>query len=229
MPKQTGNMYKWITDSFNPIGGKCPHKCKYCYAQNFQFPSLKEKYSGLPRLYENELKRNLGKDKFWFVGSCFDVWADDIPVSWISKTLRHCSEYPENKYLFQTKNPERIYRYRVSLPEKSIIGTTVESNRWYKEMGNAPHPIVRASVLALKQIRMFETMLTIEPIMDFDIDFMVEMVKAVNPNWVNIGANTNPKVKLQEPSSDKIDELIAKLKEITEVKIKPNLKRLMPK
>ena len=181
------------------------------------------------RFDEKELKTDLGTGNFIFVGSSCDMWADDIPVAWIGKTLRHCSVHPENKYLFQTKNPERIYRYRVSLPEKSIIGTTVESNRWYKEMGNAPHPIVRASVLALKQIRMFETMLTIEPVMDFDIDFMVEMVKAVEPNWVNIGANTNSKIKLPEPSPEKINGLIKRLRNITEVKIKPNLNRLMPK
>ena len=113
------------------------------------------------------------------------------------------------------------------MPAESTIGTTIESNRWYEEMGNAPHPIVRASVLALKQIRMFETMLTIEPVMDFDTDFMVEIVKAVNPTWINIGANTNSKVKLPEPEPEKIQKLIERLKEITEVKIKPNLKRLM--
>ena len=215
-----GNMYSFITHTWNTIKGECPHGCHYCYMKRFgnQKPV---------RFDEKELKTDLGTGNFIFVGSSCDMWADDIPVTWIGKTLRHCSGYPKNKYLFQTKNPERIYRYRVSLPEKSIIGTTVESNRWYKEMGNTPHPIVRASVLALKQIRMFGTMLTIEPIMDFDIDFMVEMVKAASPNWINIGANTNSKIKLPEPSPEKINELISKLKEITEVKIKPNLNRLL--
>jgi len=51
----------------------------------------------------------------------------------------------------------------------------------------------------------------------------------VNQLWisrVNIGANTNHKVKLPEPEPEKIKDLIAALKEFTEVKVKDNLKRL---
>ena len=68
MLKQNGNMYNWITKTWNPLGGACPHMCEYCYAQNFRFPVLKKKYSGPPRLYENELKKNLGCDNFIFSG-----------------------------------------------------------------------------------------------------------------------------------------------------------------
>ena len=47
-------------------------------------------------------------------------------------------------------------------------------------------------------------------------------------DWINIGANTNYKIKLTEPPPNKIIALIEELKNnITEVKIKPNLKRLM--
>ena len=48
-------------------------------------------------------------------------------------------------------------------------------------------------------------------------------------SFVNIGANTNHKVKLPESEPRKVMALIEKLKDITEVKIKPNLKRLMLK
>lgn len=71
-------MYDWVTETWNPVGGACPHNCSYCFAKSFKRPSLKKKYSGEPRLYESELKRNLGKDKIWFVGSCFDIWAEDL-------------------------------------------------------------------------------------------------------------------------------------------------------
>ncbi len=55
--KSTGNMYDWIKNTFNPLGGACPHKCEYCFAQNFRFPASKAKYSGPPRLYEKEGKK----------------------------------------------------------------------------------------------------------------------------------------------------------------------------
>ena len=63
--------------------------------------------------------------------------------------------------------------------------------------------------------------------MDFDLKKMVEMVSDTEPAWVNIGANTNYNVKLQEPESNKIIELITALQEFTEVKQKKNLKRLL--
>ena len=75
---KNGNMYDWVGPRWNPIGGKCPHLCKYCYVNNFRFPSLKEKYSGPPRLYENELKKNLGSGNFVFAGSCIDIFAESI-------------------------------------------------------------------------------------------------------------------------------------------------------
>ena len=55
----------------------------------------------------------------------------------------------------------------------------------------------------------------------------VRILEACRPNWVNIGANTNHKIELEEPPPDKIKRLIKRLMGITEVKIKPNLKRLM--
>jgi len=223
--KVKGNMYNWITNSFNPIGGECPYMCSYCYVKKFRFPSLKEKYSGQPRLYENELKRNLGKDKFWFICSCLDLFAEAIPEKWIKDTLKHCHEF-DNAYLFQSKNPSRIWELRCNLPDNSIIGTTIESNRTFKEMCNAPNVIDRAGAM-LKLSPLYKTMLTIEPVCDFDLDPMIELIQTCKPNWINIGANTNSKVKLTEPSPKKVMDLIDRLSTFTKVKIKSNLKRLM--
>lgn len=69
-------------------------------------------------------------------------------------------------------------------------------------------------------------MITIEPIMDFDLSEMIDIVQVSDPDWVNVGANTNHKVKLTEPDSGKVKGLIKELRKIAEVKIKPNLKRL---
>lgn len=64
--------------------------------------------------------------------------------------------------------------------------------------------------------------------MDFTLNKMVMLIENCNPKWVNIGSSTTtPKTPLPEPASGKIKELIERLKEITEVKTKPNLKRVM--
>jgi len=68
-------------------------------------------------------------------------------------------------------------------------------------------------------------MVTIEPIMDFDLIELVTIIKNIKPEWVNIGADSKGH-NLPEPSKEKINALIEELKKITEVKIKDNLKRL---
>lgn len=223
--KVKGNMYDWISGTWNPIGGCCPHRCEYCYVNNFRFPALKKKYSGARRLYENEFKKNLGKGKFWFVGSCFDIFADGIPIKWIIDILEHCRKY-NNRYLFQSKNPQRIYNARHWLPADVVLGTTIETNRCYLEMGLTPDIKNRAWGMYLLNSCGYKTIITLEPLIDFDLDKLVDIITTCHPTWVNIGANTNTKIKLLEPSPKKIKELISKLKKITKVKIKPNLKRL---
>ena len=215
-------MYQgWLTHTFNIVKGKCPHDHKdgYCYMK---------KWGEQPALHfdKKELKTNLGNGNFIFVGSSCDLFANAIPAKWIFDTLEHCKKF-NNKYLFQSKNPGKIYVWRHSLPEDSIIATTIETNRIYKEMCKAPKPAERSFWLSKMQKLGYKTTITIEPIMDFNLDILVEIIEYCLPNFVSIGANTNYKIKLIEPSPDKVAALIERLKDFTEVKIKSNLKRLM--
>lgn len=222
--KPNGNMYDWITESWNPIGGKCPHSCKYCYAQCFRWPALKAKYSGPPRMIESELKRNLGKDKFWFVGSCFDIFALPILDSAIVEILDHCKKY-DNKYLFQTKNPSKMITHIKNFPVKSILGVTIETDWMNEFMGKTPSPTYRAMYMQQLADLGFETMVTIEPIMRFTSK-LVEHVKHCRPRFVNIGADSGGH-NLPEPPKENVLELIAELSKFTEVKPKKNLKRIL--
>lgn len=225
MPK--GNMYNWVTGTWNPIGGACPHDCSYCYVKTFRIPALKRKYSGPPKLITYELKKNLGKNKFWFVGSCFDIFASEILNDWIIRTLIECQHY-DNKYLFQSKNPARISSYIDIFPLKSIIGTTIETNRRYPQMGDAPPPENRVSWMNYisKHLPYPEIMVTVEPIMAFDMIPLITAIKLCNPEWVNIGADSQG-YNLPEPPADEIKELIYHLKKFTKVKVKKNLKRII--
>lgn len=226
-----GNMYQFLNDypeqgsnkgyTWNAVKGKCFHDCHYCYCK---------KWGEQPELHfdEKELRTDLDKGNFIFVGSSCDMFAQEISLKWIMDILCHCNKF-DNKYLFQSKNPESICYCRHSLPENSVVATTIETNRIYKEMGKAPGPSERVLWMLKLQAFGFKTCLTIEPIMNFDIDDLVKLIDYCMPSFVNIGGNTNYKVKLPEPEPRKVMALIEKLKDITEVKIKPNLKRLMLK
>ena len=73
--KQTGNMYPWCDFTWNPIRGRCPHQCDYCYMKIFKVGEL--------RLDEKALKDKLGADRTIFVGSSTDMWAKEVPKRWI--------------------------------------------------------------------------------------------------------------------------------------------------
>lgn len=216
--KSKGNMYPFVTHTWNAIKGKCPHDCSYCYMKRFG----KQKPI---RFTPGELKTDLGKGNFIFVGSSCDMWAEEIPEKWILDILELCNQFP-NRYLFQSKNPMRMFKMRWLMPFNGIFGTTIETNRYYKQMGKAPCVQDRATFLAFMSNKYFKTMVTIEPIMDFDVNELVNLVALCNPEWVNIGADSQNS-GLPEPNADKIDELIKNLRKAdTEVKIKDNLKRL---
>ena len=105
--KSTGNMYDFITHTWNTIKGECPHGCSYCYMK---------RWGKQPPLHfdEKELKTDLGKNNFIFVGSSCDMFVKHIPYEWKIDTLNHCLEFPKNKYFLQTKNPGKLLFFRMS-------------------------------------------------------------------------------------------------------------------
>lgn len=206
-------MYEFITHTWNTVKGECYHACSYCYMK--RWGRLKP-----VRLDEKELKTNLGEGNFIFIGSSCDMWAQDIPEAWILRTLIHCDIY-NNKYLFQTKNPENIRRI---LPYQSSVCVTLETNRYYPEiMQNSPAPVSRW--YQSKFIR-HPLYVTIEPILDFDLWNFVDMLKQLEPLQVNIGADSGHN-NLPEPKKEKVLELITELEKFTIVHQKKNLQRLL--
>ncbi len=215
-----GNMYSWVTHTWNTVKGKCPHGCTYCYMSRWgeQKPV---------RFDEKELKTDLGSGNFIFVGSSCDMWAKDIFDFWILRTLSHCEKH-DNKYLFQSKNPWRVLDYidACVISDKSVVCTTMETNRWYPEI-MAKCPPITDRVFAMHELsKVINTYITIEPIMDFDLDKFVIALKQCNPTQVNIGADSGNN-HLPEPSKEKLLDLIAALKEFTVIDQKRNLNRLL--
>lgn len=211
--KSKGNMYEFVTHTWNPIKGTCPHNCSYCYMKRFP--------QGKLRLDEKCLKDNLGKGNYIFVGSSTDMFAENIPSAWIIDSLRYCESF-DNKYLFQSKNPERMYRLLEHFPKNVIFGTTIESNTTYY-LQNCPPPEIRA--WWIQKLNEVNVMVSIEPIMDFNLKIMVKWLEGISPKFISIGADSKNH-NLPEPSWEKVQMLIKELKKFTKVIIKDNLNRL---
>ena len=206
-------MYDWVTHTWNVIKGECYHDCSYCYMKRWG------KLNPV-RFDEKELKTDLGKDNFIFVGSSNDMFSQSISEGWLRTILEYCAKF-DNQYLFQSKNPFRFTGNGLIFPENSVYCTTIETNRFYNDiMCESPHPHNRAYELPLNNY------VTIEPIMDFDLLEMIQLIKICKPKQVNIGADSG-KNRLPEPSKEKILQLIEGLKEFTTIAKKSNLQRLL--
>ncbi len=216
---QKGNMYPWVTDTWNVIKGQCKHNCKYCYMKRFKLNPV--------RFDNSELKTDLKENRTIFIGSSCDMWAEDIPDEWIHKILDHCRKHLKNRYLFQSKNPKRFAEIYKEIDfrwgDRVIIGTTLETNREY-QLSDAPSQKDRYE--AFRDLEAIHKMISIEPIVDFDLETFSTWIYDINPDFVSIGADSKGH-NLPEPDKEKTIELINNLEKFTEVKIKDNLKRII--
>ena len=206
--KSIGNMYAFVSHTYNPMKGECEHSCAYCFMRcKLLLPPL--------RLELKELKVNLGEGNFIFVGSSTDEWAANVPAEWIEQVLDYCDGF-DNRYLFQSKNPARFLEYLDHpVMRKSVLCTTIETNRFYPDiMRNAPLPRERA--IAMREIAShgIPTYVTCEPLMQFDLAELVELVGICSPQQVNIGRNSRYDIILPEPTANEVKMLKAELEQL---------------
>ncbi len=228
--KSAGNMYPWVTHTHSHLAGVCPHGCSYCYVQAMgqRFPSMKARATGPLRLLEAEFSVQYGEGRTIFVEHLNDLFAEAVPAEFIERILEHCRAWPENTYVFQTKNPERYWEFMEKIPAGSLLGTTIETNRPLPKdiRGDAPQPLARWSDMMELPAR-FGRFVTVEPILDFTVVTLVCWLIELGPDFVNIGADSKGH-GLPEPSPEKIRALLAKLKSVgIDVRVKDNLHRLL--
>lgn len=229
MNKSTGLMYSYVDGTYNPIKGICMFLCLYCF-----MITMRQRFNqdGTLRLDEKELTKPLGKGKFIFVGSSTDEFAHNIPSEWLIRVLNHLYEYPDNTYQLQSKNPRRFLEFvnhpLMNDPKRVIFCTTLESDIDYS---GSKAPSMQERVAAMQELsRMgFQTMVTVEPMMAFSSpQNFAELIASCNPMQVNIGVNTSRTVKLQEPTKNEFQALMAELnKRNINVHLKKNIERML--
>ena len=218
--KQKGNMYSWVTHTWNPICGYCSHDCSYCFIKASPWDN------GILRLNTKALKDNLGEGNTIFVGSSTDMFAEDVPNEWIEDVLNIFNKYPTNNYVFQSKNPLRFIEFEHLYPRHTQLGTTIESNRNY-DLSKAPPVLQRKR--AIQCLRNDHNIfVTIEPILDFEPAILSSWMKDISPFTINIGADSKNH-DLPEPTKEKIEQFLFLMKNCTYIRIKQkdNLKRLL--
>jgi DNA repair photolyase len=204
-------MFKTVSRTWNVFKG-CRFDCAYCNARKMAATRLKEspryKDGFTPRLVTEELSRRFRPGEFIFVGYMGDIsFATREEVGFIlAQTIEFFSE---TSFLFCSKNPAIYSSWELAYPDNLYLGTTIETNRSYG-LSKAPPPLERFQAMAeLQHARKF---VSIEPVMDFDLEVMTRWLREMKPDIVEIGAD-NYRNHLPEPPWEKIKALLASLRE----------------
>jgi hypothetical protein len=186
------------------------------------------RYCGPVRLVEKEFEVNYGKGKTIFIEHMNDILAPGVTNEMIERIIGHCKEFPQNNYVFQSKNPARFRAFQ--WPQDSIFGTTAETNRDTHDVGNAQGPIWRLYELGrTKEYFGCRIFVTIEPVMDFDVGGFASALVVANPDFINLGADSKGH-NLPEPTVEKVMALVEALRKYgIDLREKHNLQRLKAK
>ena len=223
--KASGNMYEFVDATWNPLAGECPHDCIYCYMKTLKekYENLATKYSGDPRLLESEMRTNLyskGVGIFIFVGNCVDLFAEKVSSNAIEMILDHCKAFPQNRYLFQTKNPKRFREFITEFPPDTILGITLETDSWtfrnqFKRLSSEECPEPGLRVMQFRDVEFPTKMINHEPLYDFNPTRLFNQVMEIELRdqleFISIGSETKGH-HAPEPSGTKVVEYIETLK-----------------
>jgi len=218
--------------TFNPLGGRCPHNCVYCWSMGEKGLVNRydmKKYQGQFELYKSEFRRDFKPGEFWFVQDMSDLFAEGVPVRYIRETLGIIREFPKTRFLLLTKNPRGYVPFLSfnEIPWNAVVGATVETDmihfdtpstfKVYREISNAVPPSWRLVIMqriseAHTHHRLF---ISVEPILDFTEDF-AEQIRMVRPWAVAVGYD-NYHNRLPEPPLKKTLRLIEDLEKFTKV------------
>ena len=225
-------------ETWNPFVG-CEHECSYCYACRIakrQKHRCNKCYNFVPHMHPERLTRKFKEGETIFVSSMGDI--SFASFEQFNQILEVISYYPNTTFYIQSKNPvyfnEYIKRYSSDVRSNTVLGTTIETNYTHyfnhyateTVISKAPYPVDRKNAMVKlpyqKYLTEFSRYVTIEPIMEFDLDIMVEWIREINPEFVYVGYNNqdSKNFHLPEPKLEKTLQLIKELEQITEVREK---------
>lgn len=214
--------------TWNPISG-CLHSCTYCWARKLAETRLKGspryKDGFQPTFHAEDLKKKFKPGEFVFVTDMGDAWGWWTPRDQLEQVIEVERKFPETRFLNQTKSPMSFHRFQ--FPGNTVLGTTIETNRYFPQFyvgQGVGAPSDRMGWMA--SLAHPHKFVSIEPIMDFDLEEFVRWIGHIRPEIVEVGAD-NYGHHLPEPDGMKVVSLLNALREfVPQVIMKDGLERL---
>jgi len=201
--------------TWNPFIG-CRFDCRYCWAKRLAKRLRCDKCrSFTPHVHEERLNpQRIPKSGIVFVSDMGDIsFAPTETLRKICEVINKIHEKHDVTFFFQSKNPSifGIINSLIKHGERVIFSTTIETNRddIASKFSRAPKPSIRCSYMEQLSGRKH---ISIEPIMNFDLDILFNWITSVKPEAVSIGYD-NYHNNLPEPPVEKTLELIRLLEE----------------
>jgi len=201
-------MFNGVTKTWNLVVS-CTHLCINCWCRKLAETKLRHlpyyRDFTKPKLITKRLNETFKPGEFIFTVDMGDLFCEAIPSEWITKVINHVERFPKTTFLFLTKNPARYLEFIHEFPENCILGTTIETNRDdYSWLSKAPKFSERFDAMmkvkeARPELRRF---ISIEPILDFDPEILVDWIIKIEPCMVYVGYD-NYNYRLPEPSLEK--------------------------
>ncbi len=203
-------MYELSAKQWNPFAG-CKHKCVYCVpsfqaqVKRYAKKNCQACYKFVPHEHPNRLADSLPKTRYMqFIFTCANGDIAFCSTDYLNRIITTIKGRPHRTFLIQSKNPKTFNR--VSFPDNVILGTTIETNRdkLCKAIATAPPPSQRYR--DFRKVKHPLKMVTIEPVMDFDLEVMLKWMQDIKPVMIWLGYDSK-KCHLLEPELEKVREL----------------------
>ena len=214
--KPESNMYA-EAKTWNPFKG-CRFDCVYC-GPSFKRQAKRQQrlcqkcYDYKPHCHEERLAK-IPSAKIIFVCGNGDI--SFCPPSFVQRIIARIREHnarcPDKTYYFQSKKPSCFGPFLADFPENVILLTTLETNRdsGYRAVSKAPLPSERYR--QFKALDYPRKVVTVEPVMDFDLRVFGGWIRGLRPEYVWLGLNSKPEsLTIPEPSIEKLRKLMEML------------------
>lgn len=216
-------MYK-DTKTWNPAVG-CQYGCIYC---RYSFQSVIAHFNKLsgrnckgcqhysPHEHPERLERipTSYKNIFMFGNGDITFYRKEFVIQALAAINRILFKHPHITLYLQSKNPITFNKYLPYLnEERTVLLTTLETNRDinYSLFSKAPPPTQRA--LDFYNMPFKRKIITVEPVMKFDLHKFSAIICRINPEQVYLGYNSKPdKIRLPEPNLIEFNQLWLNLK-----------------